>query len=252
MKKNISVQVLIIALSLLLCACGNEPVKSVLEQNNMRGTIRTVTETAYLPSSSDTLAFGYRMVFRYDTLGNQTSGTSYDVSDSVISRAVYTYSGNLRDVTGTVYNSSGKISAVYRNRYGRNGRLESSSVCLPDGTPDVVYRYEYDSEGHLSAVYGYDGDKTVISKDVYTGGTPPLTQEHYGPDGILSVRYGFSHDSLGNDTSLSILDGGSNDTVNVIRYSYRYDANGNWIEKISASGDDTVSVVRRSIEYYVE
>ena len=73
MKKNISVQVLIIALSLLLCACGNEPVKSVLEQNNMRGAIRTVTETAYLPSSSDTLAFGYHELRRIG-LGHKQGG----------------------------------------------------------------------------------------------------------------------------------------------------------------------------------
>lgn len=233
----------------VLCACRNEPVKSVLEQNNMRGAVRTVTETVYLPLS-DTLVFGYRMTFEYDTLGNQTSGTRYDESDSVKSRAVYSYGGNLREATGTVYNSSGEISAVYRNEYGRNGLLSTSSMCLPDGTLQTVYRYEYDSEGHLSAVYGYDGNKTVISKDIYTGGTPPMAQEHYGPDGTLSVRYGFSHDSLGNYTSLSVLDGHSNDTINVISYSYQYDSRGNWTEKNSVSSGDTISVVRRAIDYY--
>lgn len=248
MKTPVTLIASILSASMFFFGCTRTPVKNVLEQNNIRGAVRSITETAYVPSG-DTLSFEYRMTFEYDTLGNQTSGTRYDISDSVKSKAVYTYSHDFRCATGTVYGSSGEISSLYRNEYGRNGLLSTSSMCLPDGTPQIVYRYEYD-DGHLSAVYGFDGQGTAISKDIYTGGTPPAGQEHYGPDGTLSVRYGFSHDSLDNDTSLSVLDGHSNDTINVISYSYQYDSRGNWTEKNSVSSGDTISVVRRAIEYY--
>ncbi|HSF66263.1 MAG TPA: hypothetical protein VLA67_02425 [Nitrospiraceae bacterium] len=257
-------------------ACASNPVaiaKTIAEENNLIGPVRTVTTKSPGSSSTET----------YDPAGNLTEATVYLKHSETLTRYLFTYDedGNLREET--VSDASGK--PIYRKifAYARDlsGRETASVAASDDGEFHYAEFSIYDQYGNVSEklfVNDAGTDRSVfdvlgriIYSAKYDRGQLFSELRHrydnrgrlselisYNPQGAITGRLVNQHDDAGRRvraTTEKFHEGQTSKWTS----TYEYDATGNWIKEVmwnetgtsqetEAPQDRTVQ--ERIIEYY--
>jgi tetratricopeptide (TPR) repeat protein len=212
-----------------------EPVKDGIKEKSEIVTIQFDTKGKIIPPSK-----GDNVVFKYDTKGNITEETVYGSDNStIISKSVFRYDANSNVIEEINYDSQGELKEKKVNTYDVNGNLLvfKKSGSLFNGTRNqgqaLVTKYKYDTYGRpirVSVGIGDDGE---------------LGSENY--------KYDAKGDVI--ETTAETFNG-----VNIKKtYKYTYDANGNWITKVSYSSSAYMNmkaeskadeITERVIEYF--
>jgi tetratricopeptide (TPR) repeat protein len=214
-----------------------EPVKDGIKEKSEIITIQFDTKGKIIPPSK-----GDNVVYKYDTKGNITEETAYGSDNStIISKSVFKYDASSNVIEELNYDSQGELKEKKVNTYDANGNLlvYKKSGSLFNGTRNqgqaLVTKYKYDAYGR------------PIQVSVGIGDDSELGSENY--------KYDTKGDVI--ETTAETFNG-----VNVKKtYKYIYDANGNWITKVSFSSSayrnmkaesKADEIIERVIEYHKE
>lgn len=131
---------------------------------------------------------------------------------------------------GYIYPDTTKMELLYlkQNSYDIAGRKESAFEYHCDGIPPYNYRYKYDCNGKETEIC-----TLTVTGDIYT-----ITKRKRDDKGNIIEQYeNMPHDNSEWDS---------------IKVEYKYDNNGNWMErKVTSSQEYLNEVIKRKI-YYID
>lgn len=164
-------------------------------------------------------------IARYDAKDDMVSWGLYGADGAVMSREEYRYVSH-RCIEKHVFDGGDEESLIVRDyRYDAAGRVLAYSAFEPKGTLAYKWQCSYDAEGRPVCEKWIDQNDSVLSTDRYA----------YNDRGLLDFHQV----------------GEYSDT-----YSYRYDEQGNYIEKIATPSDNQERLVytieTREITYFAE
>jgi hypothetical protein len=212
-----------------------EPVKDGIKEESEIVTIQFDTKGKIIPPSK-----GDNVVYKYDTKGNVTEETSYGSDNStIISKSVFKYDANSNVIEEINYDAQGDVKEKKVNTYDANGNLivNKKSGTIFNGTRNqgqaLVTKYKYDTYGRPTKVSVGIGDDGELGSENYK----------YDTKGEVIEKIGETFNG-----------------VNLKKtYKYTYDANGNWITKVSFTSSAYMNmkaeskaneITERVIEYH--
>jgi RHS repeat-associated protein len=180
---------------------------------------------------SQTFADGTAITYSYDPRGNLESATDpsgttslfYDANDQLV-RINYpggrflSYSS---DAGGRRTQMVDQTGFTVNYAYDAAGRLAS----LTDGSGAPIIRYSFDAAGRLRREDKGNGTATTYE---YDSAGEMLSLVNLAPDGSVNSRFDYTYDALGQQTSMTTLDG---------QWTYTYDAIGELTHAVFASND---------------
>jgi antitoxin component YwqK of YwqJK toxin-antitoxin module len=256
--------------------CASHPVaiaKTIAEENNLIGPVRTVTTKSPGSSSTET----------YDPAGNLTEAIVYLEHSDTVTRYSFTYDQheNLREEI--VSDASGKL--IYRKVFGyardSSGRETASVAASDDGEFHYAEFSIYDQSGNVSEklfINDVTTDRSVfdvlgriIYSAKYKRGQLLGELKHrydnrgrlselisYNPQGAMTGRRANQHDDAGKCVQATTEKFEAGQTSKWTS-TYEYDATGNWIREVTWNEPGTSqetgaarnpTVQERVIEYY--
>ena len=139
----------------------------------------------------------------------------YDASGSCVTMTRY------RDVAGT------QLVATTTYGYESSGRL--ASILHEAGLTQLLYGLSYDAAGQLTGLVTPDGASDIDYDGLGQATSASLTGEAY------------AYDAIGNRTTNGEITGGDNRLLEDATYTYRYDLEGNVVERIRKDGTESTT-----------
>ena len=178
----------------------------------------------YTYSNSDS-TLSRKFTYKYDKKGDVIASYRFNSTDSLISKYVYKYNNKRMTTEMLNFNSLDSLISKLIYEYDDMGNL--SKVSKFDANENMIDKTinTYDNKGNRIEKYDYNSENELMNKTVY----------FYNENDFYSEIYYYNAlDSLEKKTG----------------YQYKYDSNGNWIEKIDCQNDSAVKITEREIEYY--
>ena len=204
---------IILAILSVLClvSCNQSEKKNDLTEENLKGKVKSITENTYEA---------------VDKFGQIEKG---DVL--VDSSAVYTDDGHFK-----IYNEKG--NKIEENYYNSNGSLIYKNTYKYDEKGNIIEENYYNSNGRLysKTTYKYDEKGNMIEDNFYDS-----------DDGSLIYKNTYKYDEKGNNIEKNNYD--SNGRLDS-KYTYEYDKNNNWTQRIEYKNTIPHRITERIIEYY--
>jgi len=176
-------------------------------------------------------AYGVGFTLSTTWVSVNISDDSYDLAGATSILTIYDSQNRPIEVS-YFWPAGQQLQARKTLRWDSDGRLAHDQLILAIG--DLVP----DSMPHWETTYQYDSEGREIER-----------RRRLGPD--FEVRTTFAYDGHGN--VVESIDSGKAPAFRHIRYEYRYDDRGNWIERVtrnrSNSGFDPMLKEVRQIEY---
>ena len=203
--------ILVILSVLCLVSCNQSEKKNDLTEENLKGKVKSITENTYEA---------------VDKFGQIEKG---DVL--VDSSAVYTDDGRFK-----IYNEKG--NKIEENYYNSNGSLIYKNTYKYDEKGNKIEENYYNSNGRLysKTTYKYDEKGNMIEDNFYDS-----------DDGSLIYKTTYKYDEKGNIIEENHYD--SNGRLDS-KYTYEYDKNNNWTQRIEYKNTIPHRITERIIEYY--
>ena len=204
---------IILAILSVLClvSCNQSEKKNDLTEENLKGKVKSITENTYEAVEK----FG--QIEKGDVL--------------VDSSAVYTDDGRFK-----IYNEKG--NKIEENYYNSNGSLIYKNTYKYDEKGNKIEENYYNSNGRLysKTTYKYDEKGNMIEDNFYDS-----------DDGSLIYKNTYKYDEKGNIIEENHYD--SNGRLDS-KYTYEYDKNNNWTQRIEYKNTIPHRITERIIEYY--
>ena len=203
--------ILVILSVLCLVSCNQSEKKNDLTEENLKGKVKSITENTYEA---------------VDKFGQIEKG---DIL--VDSSAVYTDDGHFK-----IYNEKG--NKIEENYYNSNGSLIYKNTYKYDEKGNKIEENYYNSNGRLysKTTYKYDEKGNMIEDNFYDS-----------DDGSLIYKNTYKYDEKGNIIEENHYD--SNGRLDS-KYTYEYDKNNNWTQRIEYKNTIPHRITERIIEYY--
>jgi hypothetical protein len=221
----------------------------------------------------------YKKVIDYDLNGKVASESEFDTANVLSSKVAYTYNdkGMLLE---TNYEEGNTSPITSRFTYAPEAFIPSKEEFYINGTLLKVSYFVIEANGNKrvtdsSFVSGNSGPKYKSKVELYDSNENMLEQITYETNGEISLKYEYTFDKNNNNVEFKcygprgVLEGdyvykfneknfmieetkfiASKNTKDSLLYEYKYDANGNWIEKTTMHHNVPKSIVKRVIQYY--
>lgn len=196
-------------------------VKSDLQRQRIKGSIKTVTEYERDAKTNELVT---KSVSKYNNAGNQLDYCTYAADNSLLSKSVYSY------------DDSGRLTDVKRYR--------------SDGTLNVRTIHRCDARGNVIVDSNYDGSGTLfmVGRSAYNGNGTRRVYDRFSKEGLLFLKSNFKYDSDGNEVEEKQYDS-HHGLKYATTYEYeQFDAHGNWTKRIMFKNDEPAVVVDREFE----
>lgn len=277
----------VLTLIILLSACGGwrKERGTHLKILGLKGRVKSVKYSSY----DAELKFGEtkkgirnssgqdNRYYYFNEEGIKIEDGEYDSYNQIQRKRLYRYndSGKLIEVrnfnskdefTGkTIYRIDIKGNLIETSDFNSEGKLMGKIVYIRDDKGNAIETNSYDSMGILNSKFKFEYDrKGRVLESIY-----------YGPGGELEEETYIKYDSKGRETEVKVITEGSviiknfkyenkekDDLTAMIKfenylimsktiYKYKYDENGNWIEKISIEDEKPKIIQEREFEYYM-
>lgn len=268
-------------------SCGNK-VTTDLEDENLHGKVKSVTERQYMavqqfgevvkgdPYRPEEGAWdvkktynekGYMIEYLQLSIGdNDTVSVTSRVFDSIVpSRKLLEITDNEKGeiirYEVTKYNKDGKPDTIATTdafgtlqqmvliTYERGGQKEIKTYCSNNGNVKYKQISILDGEYPIS-VENYNGDGQLIGcrRDLWKKGLRDSTA-FFDEHGRILSRIGFDYDKYGNIVNQHGVDE-NGDAIKVETYEYEYDQQNNWTRCVYRVEGKPYFVIERTIEYY--
>ena len=241
--------------------------KNNLKEMNLYGKVKTFKITPYkLVDYFGKITKGEKqefwrgdVVIVFDEKGYKAENNTYNKVGQLSQKVIYKYDDKGKRLSRDLYNSYGKLQMkflyVYDNKGDKNddkGRMLEEIWIKKDKSFGSKYTYEYDKLGKLSRMcqytisesqvdnctsYKYDKNGRIAEIEIYSG------------NNALSRRSVITYDDKGNEKEIKYYDG-KGIFLEERSYTYKFDNNGNWVERIESINQFPKSFLEREITYY--
>ena len=182
-----------------------------------------------------------KYIYKYDDKGNRIEISQYKSDGSLRGKYICKYDDKGNEIERSWYKSDGSLDWKCICRYDYKGNEVERSWYKPDGSLDWTCVYKYDDKGNKIEESEYKPDGSNEWKDIYKYDDKENNEEKNRYKYDESFKKGGKYNSHGDITE---------DESN--GYEYKYDKQGNWIEKITYKGEARIPefITERKIEYY--
>lgn len=276
-----------IALLLLTGCVKSNKTENDLTRDNLRGKVKFISETHYDAvekfgeiTKGDIVKFSFTataiiMHTAYNEKGNKTEGTEFDTNHKILRNSNYKYDEKGNIIEGNWYNGDGSLSDKFTCKYDKKGNIIEYNWYRGDGSLSNKFTYKYDKKGNMiernlnfydtygelssspKDIFKYDEKGNMIERNVYDA-DKKITNRHiwkYNKKGkkteMNSYKDGVLIDTRKYDNYENEIYSYDTDYGGAITYKYKYDNQGNWIERIEYSeNNNPYEITEREIEYY--
>ena len=265
----------------VVCSCSSNKKKTDndLIKRNLKGAVKSVKEEGFelilgdneLTKGNKTLYSDPDVVLLFNKDGFLTRKQVLNPDGSIMNTYIYEYDKKNQLVKETKYTATENIDRVFTYVY-KDGKLESQTINTALGSVEYVDKYSYptemsmkqesfDKSGNLMYFfdYEYDKNKNMTKKDwhvnnnivqtlyVYDDKNQLMTQTEINENEI-ETKWEYAYDEYGNViVEITTFFDGSQLRRDMM---YEFDAQGNWIIKLTFENDNPLFVTERTIEYY--
>ena len=220
--------ILVAAVSLLVISCSNENVRNSLAEQNLKGKVRSLTETTYSVDDSGKINdsnFIEKVYYQYNSRGNTVEELHY-WPDSVSDLITFKYDLKGRKIEKRWKDSNDYIDEVATFKYDKKG--------------NNIERRRSETDGNLlrKAAFKYDalGNKTEEVNISFDDSTHERKTFKYDKDNNMVEEFSFTSDDS---------------VVHQYRYKYlEFDTAGNWLKRMQTEKNIPQSLTIREFEYY--
>lgn len=235
----------VLAVMTLISSCTGNKTKNDLAKNNIKGKVRTITESQY----SGIEKFGEAQ------------------KKSLVYKKIYTYNHNGNLTEECTYKPDGSLKIKTNNKYDEKGNLTEENNYSPDKNSFFNYKciYKYDEKGNRTELnnYNFDGDLHYKQTYEHDDNGNLVGEKHYNPDGSFRdnpITYKYDDNSNVVDEKHNNADGTVSAQITYIYDNnrknteqnffvneklfwhgiYSYDENGNVVEEIYLNPDNSI------------
>ncbi len=194
----------------------------------------------------------YNFTFKYDAKGDIIERNTYENLDGELKKArVYKNESNENKMEATEYDLEGN----FMSKYDAKGNLIERDYPSPI---DFKFKFKYDINGnkveesvyYLDNEQGREGDLESKSKYKYDAKGNKIEYVRFDSKGNLESKEAHKYNAKGDVIETSEY-GDENILKEVFTYKYKYDQEGNWVERIKLDKKDEPSeITEREITYY--
>lgn len=170
-----------------------------------------------------------------------TQYMSYDDNGNKLLSKATDVEGNPIQVVELTYTKDNKVASAKENKRGKFVRY-------------AKYEYPNEKEEKVISMDTKAADETIKSYTVntYDDNKNVISAVQYTADGTLEKKTIYKYNEQGDQTLREISDAdGVIEDYNYVRYEYKYDEKGNWIEKTEyLKNGNSLDLEKRVIEYY--
>jgi hypothetical protein len=242
---------------LFSCTTSTEKAKNDLQNKNLRGTVKSITEKTFLERNtqskkSETQKLLTTTISSFDRDGNVTEEKYCEPQNTLVEKVVFRHNNQNHIIDESHYNSNGTCKNRFTYRYNKQGNPIEKDCVYPancKNTPKFIFRYDH--KGYLVEDGFYPRDSQYGIKSVYLhDATGFLTERDiYDQTNHLWGKYIYQYDSKGNMSKAFNYKG--NKILNEkFTYGYLYDPKGNWTNQVLSINGTKESTTNRTIEYY--
>ncbi|MGP1515213.1 MAG: hypothetical protein ACTTJH_04575 [Bacteroidales bacterium] len=255
-----------------------------LEQNGLNGNIKSIREISYQAyGNQDTIVKGEVVMgndmnnyfAQYNTDGNQTSITNYDNLGEQIDKWIFRYSVKGEALGGNYYYKDNTLLDSTYYIKDSDGNILEYYHLFADGRLKYKVTYKYNCKGKVLEEKVFDHENLLHNtvKYTYKHGNP-ICDENYDRNNNLEYFSRYTYDNKDRLIAQQIYNNDStvntsgtyayNEHDDIIRqttkvpsekdiiytYTYKYDKNKNWIQRITFINNSVAYITLRQIEYY--
>ncbi|HEY2415142.1 MAG TPA: RHS repeat-associated core domain-containing protein [Pirellulaceae bacterium] len=218
-------------------------VGNLTQSTDRKGQTTSYTYDSAGRMLTESFADASKITYAYDGHGNLTSAV--DTANGTVTLAY-----DAHDRLTEVDYPAGKLLKYQYDAAGRRAQMIDQTgftvnyeydsagrfVGLTDGSNAAIVSYTYDDADQLQRKDNANGTYTTYQYDL-VGQLQHLI--NFAPDNSVSSRFDYTHDALGNVTSMTTLDG---------QWTYGYDANGQLLHAVFVS-TNPAAVANQDLQY---
>lgn len=254
---------LTLTLLLLLSQITNAQTAIARDLPTALGAIKSVrSETYKLTNKAGKIVEGEKVwldEIEYDRDKSKVERRVYRLDGSLSDRVVYSFDAKSRLINIDYYDEKGILTSNDVYKYGANGRRLEAAYYL-EGSLSFRHAYNFNAQGDRAEIESrFPPDDHISGKEIYIHEADGriLEAAFYNPDGSLAFKEFYKYDRKGNPAEYTVFDS-SGTILSKEGYEYRFDAQGNWLEKrtlvwTTAKGKnqyEPVEIIRRAISYF--
>jgi hypothetical protein len=228
MKTNVFIWLI---LSILICSCsgGKKANQNDLDEINLYGDVKSVKE------------FAYEAIDKFGEISNGKR-----ISDPYLSKlfglVVSTNKSEMAEIKQPAWLTLANNSVRFYNDKGNMTEMIYYNI---DGNISTRSIYKYNTKGNNIETNRYESNGNLYEKIIYIYDDKcnNIEEVRYNPDGSIEFKFLFSYDNDGNKTGVNeICKSSYDDSYFEIKCSvdYKFDNQGNVIEKIEYSSDGSL------------
>jgi hypothetical protein len=226
--------------------------KSDAQDEGLTGKIKTVvTETEDRSGTWQVQGRKPASIEHFNKQGNLVKRESYDYRGNLSDIAVYGYLDGQRAM------KSESIEREYNPPPMRIAPPAGQSPQKYDQRYSYKFTHKYDDGGRLTEKIWYGNSGDLWLRYVYKYRESEVEELVYSANGSLNQRYVSTLDNRGNEVEQTNYNVAGNSVRSRVKYSYEFDAQGNWTKRTSqrqdvAKGEDDYKpgyITHRTITY---
>ncbi len=216
--------------ALVLGSCHSKKSKNFLVTENLKGKVKTMTETFYPIEEKDGKfeqgKMWFKACYKVDEAGKKTEWVELNADSTVRWKAISKYGAGNREEECDGYKPDGSLDWKSVYKYDENGNKIEEEETNAGGVKNYKIVFVYNQQGVRTERYFYTADGALYSKSAYVFDNAGNLQEEdvYDKDGTLKTKTVSKYDNL--------------------------DKAGNWLRQVQYANDNPAMVSEREISYY--
>lgn len=193
-----------------------------------------------------------KVIYKYDDKGKRLSRDLYNAYGKLQMKFLYVYDNKGAKIAYNSYSPTGELNDSYLYKNDDKGRMIEEVWIKKDKSFGSKYTYEYDKMGKVAKMCQYTASEKQVDNCTsykYDKNGRISEIEIYNSNNSLSRRSVITYDEKGNEKEIKYYDG-KGTFLEERSYTYKFDNNGNWIERIESINQFPKSLLEREITYY--
>lgn len=220
----------------------SEDIQNYYVTYNQAGNITNM----YTYDNTNALIFHWR--YTYDKNNQTLSAILIDKDNEILDSTYYVYDSKGNNKEYYHYDSQGKLTYKLLEKHDRKGNCTQQKLIDSDNLIKQYTNCYYKGKNLVcDSSFGTNNNLRMYSNYSYDKDDNLIKQTIYNPDGNINSQ-GIYYYNSNQDMIKSITKVPKTADV-VYTFTYQYDSQGNWIQKITSLNGEVILLTIRQIEY---